>query len=153
MANYRVVAIGADHGGVDAKAAVIDDLKTKGLTVIDEGTDAKASCDYPVYAEKVANDVAQGKADFGILICNSGEGMAIAANKVPGVRAAILYDDEVAHLAKEHNHANVITFGAKFMATADIIRRVGIYMGAEMLGDRHERRVNEIVAIEKKHLK
>ena len=94
--------------------------------------------------KKVANDVKEGKATFGILICNTGEGMEMAANKVKGIRAGLIYNDDTAHLVKEHNHANVITFGAKFFTGEQMARFVQIYMDAEELGDRHQRRVDEI---------
>lgn len=114
MSNKLIVSIGNDHGGVDAKFYLIKYLRERGIEVIDEGTDTKESCDYPIFAKKVANDVKEGKATFGILICNTGEGMEMAANKVKGIRAGLIYNDDTAHLVKEHNHANVITFGAKF---------------------------------------
>ncbi len=142
------VSIGSDHGGFEAKGILIAHLEARGVKVLDRGTYSHESCDYPLFAYKVANDVKDGLSDFGILICNSGEGMAIAANKIAGVRAALLYNKEVAKLAREHNHANVITFGASFFTPAQMLEMLAAYMQAEPLGDRHQRRVDEITAID-----
>lgn len=143
----KKISIGCDHGGVDAKNALIDYLKKKGIEIVDRGTYTKDSCDYPIFAEKVARDVQANIVTFGILICNSGEGMEMAANKVKGVRAALLYNDQVAALAKQHNNANVITFGAKFFTPDQIIKMTQIFMDSDFLGDRHARRVGEIDSI------
>lgn len=145
MENKRmIVSIGNDHGGVEEKKKIVEYLKSKGIEVINRGTDAKDSCDYPVFAHLVANDVVEKKADFGILICNSGEGMQMAANKHEGIRAGLIYNEETAHLVKEHNHANVITFGAKFFTADQMIKFIDVYMSAQEQGDRHQRRVDEI---------
>lgn len=138
------VSIGNDHGGVEEKKRIVGYLKSKGIVVINEGTDTNESCDYPIFAHRVAKDVVEKKADFGILICNSGEGMQMAANKHKGIRAGLIYNEETAHLVKEHNHANVITFGAKFFSAEQMIKFIDIYMEATELDDRHQRRVDEI---------
>lgn len=143
MDNF-VFSIGNDHGGVEAKNIILEFLKGQGFNVIDEGTNTRDSCDYPIYAKKVANDVAKKKADFGILICNTGEGMAIAANKVKGIRAGVIYNKETAKLVREHNHANVITFGAKFFSGKEMCEFIEIFLNSKELGERHERRVEEI---------
>lgn len=147
-AKYKAISIGSDHGGVDAKAAIVFHLKSLGIAVNDRGTYTKDSCDYPIYAYKVAKDVAMKKADFGILICNTGIGMEMAANKVEGIRAALLYNNDVARLAKEHNDANVITFGAHYFTSEQMIGMIDSYMKADFLGDRHARRVKEIGKIQ-----
>ncbi len=142
------ISIASDHGGFAAKAQVIDHLKKEGYEVTDRGTDSLDSCDYPIFGSRAAFDLLDGKADIAVLICNSGEGMCMVANKVKGVRAAILYNDEVAALARQHNNANAICFGTKFMPVADIIRRIDIFLGSKFEAGRHARRVDEMMKVE-----
>lgn len=142
------IAIASDHGGFSAKKALIEHLENKGYSIIDEGTGSTDSCDYPVYGSRAARDVSEGRADFAVLICSSGEGMVMVANKIKGIRAALLYNDEVAALAHQHNNANVIAFGAKFMSDEDIVRRVDIFLETAFEGGRHGRRVDEIREVE-----
>ena len=142
------IAIGSDHGGVDQKDEVVKHLKEKGYEVVDVGTNSHDSCHYPVYGAEVGKLVASKKSDFGIVICTSGEGIAIAANKIKGVRCGIGYNDEVSRLMRQHNDANVISFGAKFMETKDVIRRVDIFLSTEFEGGRHETRVKLISNLE-----
>ena len=143
------IAIGSDHGGVDQKDAVVKDLEVKGYKVIDVGTNSHESCHYPLFGAEVGKLVASKKADFGIVICTSGEGIAIAANKIKGVRCGIAYNDEVARLMRQHNDANVISFGAKFMDTEDVLRRIYIFLNTEFEGGRHQTRVDMINDLEK----
>ena len=143
-----VIAIGSDHGGYECKEHVVSFLNSKGYKVIDVGTFSKDSCNYPDYAFKVANNVASGVADKGILICTSGEGVTIAANKVKGIRCGIGYNDDVSHLIVEHNHANIIAFGAAFMELKDITRRIEIFLNAKEEGGRHDIRVKLIADFE-----
>ena len=143
------IAIGCDHGGYDQKLEVIKHLKNKGYEVIDVGTDSKESCHYPLYGAAVGRAVANKEADFGIVICTSGEGISIAANKIKGIRCGIGYNDEVAALMRQHNNANVISFGAKFMKTEDVIRRIDIFLSTEFEGGRHQTRVDLISDLEK----
>lgn len=143
------IAIGSDHGGVDQKNEVVKYLKTKGYEVIDVGTNSHDSCHYPVYGAEVAKLVASKKANFGVVICTSGEGICIAANKIKGVRCGIGYNDEVSKLMRMHNDANVISFGAKFMATEDVIRRIDLFLSTEFEGGRHQTRVDMISDLEK----
>lgn len=145
------IAIGSDHGGFDYKTAIIKHLQDEGYEVIDCGTYSKDSCHYPVYGELVANKVASKECQFGILICTSGEGISITANKVKGVRCGIAYCDEVTALMRQHNDANVVAFGEKFMELNDVIRRVDIFLNTEFEGGRHAVRVNLINEIEKKN--
>lgn len=142
------ISIASDHGGYEAKKVVIAHLAERGYEVVDQGTKSLDSCDYPIFGERTARDVAEGRADLGILICSSGEGMCMVANKVHGIRAALLYNDEVAQLARQHNDANVICFGAKFMPVADIIRRIDLFLASSFEGGRHQRRVDELNAIQ-----
>ena len=143
------IVIGSDHGGFDYKKEVINHLKSEGYEVIDVGTHSKESCNYAEFALKAAEMVSSKEADYGVLICNSGEGVAIAANKVKGVRCGIGYNDDVAHLLREHNDANMISFGAQFMKLEDVIKRIDIFLKASFLGGRHEIRVNTIKNFEK----
>lgn len=136
------ISIGSDHAGFDAKTAVIEFLKELGHEVIDCGTYSKDSCDYPIFGKAAALKVVNKEADFGIVICYSGEGIMIAANKVPGIRCGMGYNDEVAMLMREHNNANVIAFGANFMNIEDIKRRVKIFLETPASEElRHTKRV------------
>lgn len=146
---HMKIAIGCDHGGYDYKEAIKNHLLNKGYEVEDVGTNSTDSCHYPIYGFAAAKLVAEGKCDFGIVICTSGEGIAIAANKVKGIRCGIAYNDDVAHLIREHNDANMIAFGQKFMELEDVIRRVDIFLSAEFMGGKHATRVNLITDEEK----
>ncbi|MBE6134018.1 MAG: ribose 5-phosphate isomerase B [Erysipelotrichaceae bacterium] len=139
-----VIAIGCDHGGFLRKEEVKEHLISLGHEVIDCGTNSLDSCDYPIFGRAVAENVASGKAQFGVLVCTSGEGIMMTANKVKGVRCGIGYNDEVASLMRQHNNANVISFGAKFMNKEEVLHRVDIFLNTEFEGGRHERRVKLI---------
>lgn len=143
------IAIGSDHGGVDQKDEVVKYLKSKGYEVIDVGTNSHDSCHYPVFGAEVAKRVANKDCDFGIVICTSGEGICMAANKVKGIRCGIGYNDDVARLMRQHNDANVIAFGAKFMDTKDVLKRIDIFLSTEFEGGRHQTRVDMISDLEK----
>lgn len=143
------IAIGSDHGGVDQKDEVVKYLKSKGYEVIDVGTNSHDSCHYPVFGAEVAKRVANKDCDFGIVICTSGEGICMAANKVKGIRCGIGYNDDVARLMRQHNDANVIAFGAKFMDTKDVLKRIDIFLSTEFEGGRHQTRVDMISKLEK----
>lgn len=143
------IAIGSDHGGVDQKDEVVKYLKSKGYEVVDVGTNSHDSCHYPIFGAEVAKLVAKKDCDFGIVICTSGEGICIAANKIKGIRCGIGYNDEVSRLMRQHNDANVIAFGAKFMDTKDVIRRIEIFLSTEFEGGRHQTRVDMISELEK----
>ena len=138
------IALGCDHGGFQRKEEIKEHLLAKGYNVIDCGTYSLESCDYPIFGNRVAKQVAAKEADYGVLVCTSGEGIMMAANKVHGIRCGIGYNDEVAALMRQHNNANVIAFGAKFMEKDDVLRRVDIFLNTEFEGGRHERRVNLI---------
>ena len=147
------IAIGSDHGGVLQKQKVIDHLIKKGYEVIDCGTYQASSCNYPEFGLSAARKIKHGEAEKGILICSSGEGISMAANKVLGIRCGIGYCDEVSHLMVEHNNANMIAFGAKFMSDEDVIRRVDIFLNASFEYGRHKLRVDMIEEYEKTHIK
>ena len=138
------IAIGSDHGGLELKAAIIAHLKEQGHEVFDVGTYTSDSCHYPVYGKAVAYKVRDKEVDYGVVVCTSGEGIMMAANKVKGVRAGLAYNDEVARLMRQHNNANVIAFGQKFMATEDCLRRLDIFLSTEFEGGRHQTRVDMI---------
>ena len=138
------VVIASDHAGYMYKQEIKSFLKSKGVQVVDVGTNSIESCDYPIFAHEAAKKVASGDADYGVLVCSSGEGIAIAANKIRGVRAGIGYNDDVARLMRQHNNANMIAFGATFMKLPDVLKRIEIFLKTPFEGGRHERRVGEI---------
>ena len=144
-----IIALACDHVGLVLNLDIKKYLEEIDIQVIDEGTYSLDSCNYAEFAIKAAKDVASKQADLGILVCTSGEGVAIAANKVKGIRCGIGYNDEVSHLLREHNDANMISFGAKFMSTSDVLRRVDIFIHARFEGGRHEKRVETIKNEEK----
>ena len=138
------ISIGSDHAGYKVKEEIKKYLQSRGYEVQDVGTNSLDSCDYPIFGRAAAELVASGKVQYGILVCYSGEGIMMTANKVKGVRCGIGYNDDVARLIRQHNTANMIAFGANFMELNDILRRVDIFLSTDFEGGRHERRVNEI---------
>lgn len=144
----KKIAIGSDHGGFDYKEKIKKEEFLKDYEFIDCGTFSKDSCNYAEFALKVGEKISSKEVEFGILICNSGEGVSIAANKCKGVRSTILYNDEVAHLVKEHNDSNCICFGANFMTYDEVINRIKIYLNSSFLGERHQKRVQTIIDFE-----
>ena len=143
MRNMKVV-IGCDHGGFELKEVLSAHLKDKGFDVVDVGTYDTNSVDYPDIAQKACEEVISGRCEWGVLICGTGIGISIAANRYHGIRAALLYDDFVAEMAKKHNNANVIVFGGRTMKTQDVIRRIDIFNQNEFEGGRHIRRIEKI---------
>ena len=144
------VAIGSDHAGYEDKERVKKQLETLGVEYEDVGTNSTESTDYPIYAEKVARKVASGAVEQGLLICGSGNGMQIAANKIRGVRAALAWNEETARLARQHNDANVLSVPARMISPEEVSKVVKSYLGAKFEGGRHQRRVEEISEMEKK---
>ena len=136
------IAIASDHGGVELKKQIIKHFNA--LNLQDLGTNTSDSVDYPDYAKKMAKTILSGSADLGILICGTGIGISIAANRFSGIRAAILYSDEVARLAKQHNNANVLVFGGRTMKADDAIRRIEIFLSETYEGGRHQKRLDKI---------
>ncbi|MGD8968599.1 MAG: ribose 5-phosphate isomerase B [Anaerolineae bacterium] len=147
------MAIGADHGGYELKEMLKGTLKELGYTVVDCGTDSTASVDYPEFAYAVAHLVAQGRAWCGIVVDGAGIGSCMAANKVPGVRAAMCYDQATAVNSREHNHANVLTLGAGLIGPSLARQIVKTWLETPVGGGRHARRVNKIMDIERRYLK
>ena len=142
------VVIGNDHAATELKFIIKEYVEGMGHEVINFGTDDNESCDYPAYGKKVGEAVVNGEADCGILICGTGVGISIAANKVKGVRAAVCSDVATAHLVKEHNNANIIAFGARIVGVELAKDIVKTYLEAEFEGGRHQRRIDMIHDIE-----
>jgi RpiB/LacA/LacB family sugar-phosphate isomerase len=138
------IALGADHGGFELKEAIKRHLEASGITVADFGTHSKASVDYPDFAHAVARSVAQGKTEFGVLVCTTGVGISIAANKVPGVRAALIGDAETAALARRHNDANVLCLAGRTTAPEQAALILDTFLKTSFEGGRHERRVKKM---------
>ena len=143
------IAVGSDHGGLEYKNAIAEHLKKQGYEVVDVGTYSLDSCHYPIFGAKVARKVASKECNFGVVVCTSGEGISMAANKIKGVRCGISYNDDVARLMRQHNNANVIAFGQKFMKLEDVLRQVDIFLSTEFEGGRHQTRVDLISELEK----
>ena len=145
------IAIGNDHAATELKFVIMDYLKELGHEVINFGTDTLDSCNYPEYGEKVGRAVVAGEADCGVLICGTGVGISIAANKVKGVRAAVCSDCATARLVKEHNNANIIAMGARVVGPELAKMIVDEFFAAKFEGGRHAMRVQMISDIEKKY--
>ncbi len=146
------IAIAADHAGYEEKERLKPVLDELGIQYEDLGTQSTASVDYPDFAQKVAEEVASGHVDQGVLVCGSGTGMAIAANKVPGVRAAVAWSEEIARLAREHNDANILSLAARFTPFDELTKIVRAWFAAKFDGGRHARRVEKISEIEQEEL-
>ena len=143
MSNIKI-AVGSDHGGLEYKEKILEFLKNKSYETIDEGTYSKESCDYPEFARKVANLVAEKKADRGILICGSGIGMSIAANKVKGIRAALCSETTSARLSREHNNSNILCLGQRLIGETMAFEIVETWLNTEFAGGRHQHRIDII---------
>ena len=149
-----LLALGADHAGYALKAVIADHVRMLGHEVLDLGTtDATTSVDYPDFGAAVGRAVASGQADLGICVCGSGIGIAIAANKVDGVRAATVTDVTSARLCREHNHANVVCFGARLTGEAVVLDAVEAYLAASPRTERHGRRVAMLADLEQTNRK
>jgi ribose 5-phosphate isomerase B len=142
------IAIAADHAGFALKERLRQRLAEEGHEVVDFGTGSAESCDYPDYAQEVARDVGQGRSERGILVCSTGIGMAMAANKIAGVRAAPAQSEDEVRLTREHNDANVLTIGARYLDEAQASKLIGVFLKTEFSGGRHTRRVAKIGALE-----
>lgn len=147
------IALGADHGGFELKEEIQNYLKSAGYEVKDYGTYNTDSCDYPDIAIQVAEAVASKEFEFGILICGTGIGISIAANKVPGIRAALCSDTFSAHATREHNNANILAMGQRVVGPGLALDIVKTFLSTEFEGDRHIKRIDKITAIEKKYNK
>lgn len=146
--NTKKITIGCDHAGYELKLKVIEHLKERGIEVIDVGTDSTASCDYPAIAHKLCQNIQNGTTELGILICGTGIGMSMAANKHRGIRAAACSDTFSARLTRLHNNANVLCFGERVVGMGLALDLVDNFIDADFEGGKHQRRVDMITAIE-----
>ena len=144
------IAIGCDHAAFDMKQEIIAYLQSKGHAVTDYGTYSKESCDYPLFGEAVGRAVASGKEELGVLICGTGVGISMAANKVKGIRACVCSEPVTAHLSKLHNNANIIAFGARIVGMETAKAICDAFLETEFEGGRHQRRIDLITEIENK---
>lgn len=147
------IAIGSDHAGLKLKREILLHLEKNRIVYQDFGTFTEESCDYPDYALKVAEEVSKKNFDFGILVCGTGIGISIAANKVPGIRAALCGDTFSAHSCREHNNANILALGERTTGVGLALDIVDAFLKAEFLGERHLKRVDKITVIENKYMK
>ncbi len=143
-----IIAMGNDHSGVELKLEIKAYLEEKGYEIMDLGTNSTESCDYPVYGEKVGRAVAAKEADLGILICGTGIGISLAANKVKGIRTCVCSEPFSAKLSKMHNNTNILAFGARVVGSELAKMIVDQWLEAEFEGGRHQRRVDQIMEIE-----
>ena len=144
------IAIGNDHAAVELKKTIMEYVESMGHEVTNFGTDSSESCNYPEYGEKVANAVASGKFDCGILICGTGVGISLAANKVKGIRACVCSEPYTAKLSRMHNNSNILAFGARVVGSELAKMIVDEWLNASFEGGRHQRRVDMIMDIENK---
>jgi ribose 5-phosphate isomerase B len=146
------IAVATDHAGFPLKQAIMDELRRLGHDVLDLGTDSEAPVDYPDYAEAAGDAVRSGRAERAVLLCGSGVGASVAANKIPGVRAAVCHDAYSAHQGVEHDDMNVLTLGARVIGPALAVELVQAFARAEFSGEeRHERRLRKVLAIEERY--
>ncbi len=145
------IAVGSDHAGFDLKEKVRRYLEDKGYEVEDHGTTSANSVDYPDYAERVGARVAAGDVDFGVVMCGTGLGVAMAANKIPGIRAAPCNDTLSAHLARSHNDANILAMGGRLIDESTAQKILDVWFSTPFEGGRHQRRVEKIAAIDERH--
>lgn len=146
------IALAADHAGFEEKERIKSTLDELGVEYTDMGTNSADSVDYPDYARKVGEAVARGEYDQGLLVCGSGTGMAIAANKVKGIRAAVAWSEDIARLARQHNNANVLSLPARFASAEESAKIVKAWFDADFEGGRHANRVDKIAGIERDDL-
>ena len=146
-----MIIIGSDHGGFALKTALTSYLNRRGYEVADAGTNGDASVDYPDFGQKVAETVIAGEAELGILICGTGIGMSITANKIPGIRAALVTDVFMARMAKEHNNANILVLGGRVLDEQKACDLVGAWLDATFEGGRHQGRLDKITVLEQKY--
>ncbi len=142
--NQKAASIGCDHAGYDYKDEVLAILKEFGYDVLDHGTNSTESTDYPDHIHPVGDDIESGKADIGIILCGSGNGAAMTANKHQGVRAALVWNEELARLARQHNDANVLSIPARFVDRDTAIAMLRAFLSTDFEGGRHQRRVDKI---------
>jgi ribose 5-phosphate isomerase B len=148
------IAVGSDHGGFPLKATIVGELRRLGHEVIDKGAFDEAPVDYPDFAEAVGLSITSGEAERGVVLCGSGVGASVAANKLPGIRAAVCHDTYSAHQGVEHDDMNVLTLGARIVGTELAIELVRAFAGARFSGEsRHQRRLDKVNAIEARSMR
>jgi len=140
-------SIGNDHAGVEYKEAIVSYLESKGHKVSNHGTDSEESVDYPDFIHPVAQDVSSKKANFGIIICGSGNGASMTANKHQYIRSALCWNKEIVALARQHNDANILSLPARFISIPQAIAMVEVYINTEFEGGRHQNRINKIPCV------
>ena len=139
-----VISLSADHAGFQYKELIKKHLGEKGITVLDRGTFSEASVDYPDYIQKSAADVISGTADYGIGVCGSGIGVSISANKIKGIRAALVLNEEMASLSRKHNNSNFLALSEKFIDKDHLFNIVDIWLSTQFEGGRHQRRIDKL---------
>jgi ribose 5-phosphate isomerase B len=142
------IVVASDHGGLETKSAIVASLQANGLLVVDLGTMTDDSVDYPDFAALVASAISKGEADRGILVCGTGIGISIAANKFPGVRAAVIHDEFTAQMSKQHNNANIVALGGRILTPEHACRLVDIWQTTDYEGGRHQGRLDKITRLE-----
>ena len=144
------ISIGSDHGGYQLKTEIKNHLLAQGHQVVDFGTNSNDSCDYPDFAYAAATALSKGEVDFGVVVCTTGMGVSMVANKVKGVRCALCHNENCAEMTRRHNDANMIAFGQKYVSTEVALKAVDIFLSTafEKENERHVRRVNKIVEVE-----
>jgi len=147
----KMIALGSDHGGFALKKEIMMHLDEKGIAYKDFGTYTQESCDYPVYAELVAKAVVSGECENGIVVCGTGVGVSIAANKVRGIRAALCHDCYTAEYTRRHNNANILALGGRVIGAGHALKVVDIFLNTDFEGGRHARRVDLITKIEEEN--
>lgn len=147
------IAVACDHGGLQLKRALVRYLTSKGYEVIDFGTDTEESCDYPDYALPAAEAVAAGRCERGILVCGTGIGVSLVANKVPGIRCAHCHDTYSAKYTRLHNDANMLAFGQRVIGEGLMEEIVDVFLSTDFEGGRHQRRLDKLAAIEAKYFR
>lgn len=149
-----IIGLGSDHGGYNLKTEIVKYLEEKGVKCVDFGpNNSLESVDYPIYGETVANAVKNGEVDYGIVCCGTGIGISLAANKIPGIRCAVVSDVFSAKMSKAHNNANMLSLGERVLGRGLALEIVEAWINTEFEGDRHSRRVDMIKEIEKKYSK
>ena len=143
------IALGSDHAGFSLKETIKEHLSSQGYEIIDCGTDSEESVDYPDFSAKVAKTICDGVCEKGILVCGTGIGISIAANKLPGIRAAVCHDLFTAQVSREHNDANILAMGARVIASSLALEMVDLWLATPFSGGRHQRRIDKISALEK----
>lgn len=145
------IGLASDHGGFNLKNDIVEFLKSKNIEVVDFGVNSEESVDYPIYGEKVANAVTNKEVDYGIVCCGTGIGISLAANKVKGIRCAVVTDVFSAKMSKAHNNCNMLSLGERVLGKGLALEIVDAWLNTEFEGDRHQKRVDMIMEIENKH--